>query len=228
MKQNVKAHKSYFSTDCKSEDDAQMVIDHAISDDVEDRDGDDIMLDAWDTENYLRNPVVCEAHNQGQPVIGKCIAIYKQGNQLRAKTQFAPTERGKMFYELYKGGFMSAFSVGFIPKSMEPKNNARGMHITGCELLEYSCVAVPSNPRATKEMDEETLEKSGAVMSKANLALLKQASELLSQVIQNAEGEKLDDEPGDDLEKGVKGDPQKADEPEPATLENMLLEALKD
>lgn len=222
MKENTKALKSYFSTDCKSENDEQMIIDHAISDNQEDRDGDDIMLEAWDTENYMRNPVVCEAHNQSQPVIGKCLTIYKQGDQLRAKTQFAPTERGKMFYQLYKDGFMSAFSVGFIPKSMEPKSNSRGMHITGCELLEYSCVTVPSNPRATKDLDEEEREKSGAVLNKSNMALLKQAGELISQVIKNAQGEQSDDEPEDDAD----ADPEKQHE-EPKNLKNLLLEALK-
>lgn len=176
----------------------------------EDRDGDDISLDGWDTENYMRNPVVLEAHDMCGLPIGKCIALYRQGNQLRAKTQFANTERGKLLYELYRDGFMSAFSVGFMPREYEPKG-ALGYHITACELLEYSCVAVPANPRALKAM-EEAEAKRGAVLSKSNLDKLEQAVSLLEDVIQSAENAESD--PEDDPE-------------EDGDLKSLLLRALQ-
>lgn len=188
MKKNMPIHKTFLSpaASIKSIDEENMIIDHAISDDAEDRDGDDIALDAWQTDNYMRNPVVLDAHDYTNPAIGKCIALYKEGNQLRAKTQFAPTERGKTYFELYKGGFMSAFSVGFIPFDVAPKGQ-RGCHVTSCELLEYSCVPVPANPRALKRFDAD--EKRGAVLNKANLDLLRQAADLINQVIRSADAE---------------------------------------
>ena len=222
--------KNYLATD-KAIDEEQRIIDHAISDDAEDRDGDDITLDAWQTDNYMRNPVVCEAHNSCEPAIGKCISLYKQGNQLRAKTQFAPTERGLMFFELYKGGYMNAFSVSFIPKAMEPKGSlGRGKHITECELLEYSCVVVPANPRATKGLEDEATDKTGAVLNKSNAEMIKQAvdqlklaTDLLAKVLQSAEPE---DDPA------AANDPPNPDNPtpkdeQPEDLNSMLLTALK-
>lgn len=173
-----------------------MVIDHAISDDGEDRDGDDITLDAWQTDNFMRNPVVLEAHNSVGVPVGKCIALYREGNQLRAKTQFAPTERGRMLYELYKDGFMSAFSVGFMATEYEPKGQ-RGYHFTACELLEYSCVAVPANPRALKVLDDAK-QKQGMVLGKSSLDKLRQAADLIGEVIQSAEDAPEDDPAGDE------------------------------
>lgn len=202
-------HKTYFTqpgslTIVKGDEIGErMIIDHAISDDAEDRDGDDISMDAWQTDNYLRNPIVLEGHNSALPAIGKCIELYKAGNQLRAKTEFAPTERGKMFYELYKGGFMGAFSVGFIADEYTPKGSGRGAHISKCELLEYSCVTVPANPRALKGVEYD--EKSGAVISKGNLDKLKQAQALLAEVVKSAEPEDDDETDEDDeTEKDLK------------------------
>lgn len=226
MAQPTLVQKNYTATDCKAIDEEQRIVDHAISDDAEDRDGDDIALDAWDTTNYLRNPVVCESHST-QPAIGKCIAIYTQGNQLRAKTQFAPTDRGKMYYELYKGGYMNAFSVSFIPSEMKPKSN-HGMHISKAELLEYSCVVIPANPRATKGLEDDPMEKSGAVLNKSNAEMikqameqLKQASELLDKVLQSAE-----DEPPADNPPNPKDNPAPKDD-QPEDVKSLLFEALK-
>lgn len=195
-------HKTYFAqpgslTIVKGDEIGErMIIDHAISDDAEDRDGDDIAMDAWQTDNYLRNPIVLEGHNSTLPAIGKCLELYKAGNQLRAKTEFAPTERGKMYYELYKGGFMGAFSVGFIADEYTPKGGGRGAHISKCELLEYSCVTVPANPRALKGLEYDA--KSGAVISKGNLDKLKQAQALINEVVKSAEPEEQDEPEGEE------------------------------
>lgn len=195
----------------KALEDEPMVIDHAISDDGEDRDGDDITLDAWQTDNFMRNPVVLEAHNQMGLPVGKCIALYREGNQLRAKTQFANTERGKLLYELYRDGFMFGFSVGFMPTEYEPKGQ-RGYHFTGCELLEYSCVTVPANPRALKALEEAEL-KRGAVLSKSNLDKLQQAMSLIGEVIQSAEQTE---------------EPENDPEPEEDDVKSLLYQAMLD
>jgi hypothetical protein len=51
---------------------------------------------------------------------------------------------------LYAGGFASALSVSFIPRTWQPARD-RGpgaMNISSAELLEVSCVVVPSDPDA--------------------------------------------------------------------------------
>lgn len=194
-----------------------MIIDHAISDDAEDRDGDVIPLDAWKTQNFLHNPVVLDAHDHMAPPVGKCLKLYTEAGQLRAETQFAPTERGKMYFELYKQGFMRGFSVGLIPLELEPRGE-KGHLIKSCELLEYSCVAVPANPRALKsaleKMQETALKKRGAVLSKSNLDKLRQMQQLLAEVLDTAETEPPDTEEPE-------GEPDNPD-----TLEHILLGAL--
>lgn len=141
-------------TKTKVLDEENMTLDHCISDDVEDRVGDDIDQKGWITNSYLQNPVVLDCHNYDRPPIGKCLKLYLQGNQTRAITQFAPTDEGKKYFQLYKSGFMSAFSVGFIPKEFEP-NKYGGYHMKKQELLEYSVVTVPCNPRAIKSYLKE-------------------------------------------------------------------------
>lgn len=130
-------------------DDKAMILDHCISDDTFDRVDDDINQDGWDFKNYMRNPVVLDGHDYSKNPVGKCLKLYKDGNCTRAITQFAPTAQGTEKFQLYKDGFLSAFSVGFIPKEYAP-NKAGGYHIEKQELLEYSCVTVPCNPNAVK------------------------------------------------------------------------------
>lgn len=201
----------------EGEDPESMIIDHAISDEAEDRDGDVILLDAWETANFLQNPVVLDAHSQEAPPIGRCIELYKDGSQLRAKTQFAPTERGKMYYELYKNGFMRAFSVGFVPMQTEARGD-KGYLIKSCELLEYSCVSVPANPRALKQalakLQEPEVEKRGAVINKSNMDKLRQMQQLLNEILESAERE-TEEDPEPEGEEDV-----------PETLENILLGGL--
>lgn len=132
-------------------DEEKMILDHCISDELEDRDGDIVLLNSWDFGNYLRNPIVLESHDAWKLPVGKCVELYVAGNQLRAKTQFAPTERGKELFALYKNGFMHAFSVQFIAKTYERNTSGQGgIIVQQAELLEYSCVTIPANPRALK------------------------------------------------------------------------------
>lgn len=149
-----------FNAQVKVLDETNMTIDHCISDSLPDRVGDDINQDGWDSKNFLANPVVLDCHDYSKPPIGKCLKLYRQGNQTRAITQFAPTDEGKKYFGLYKDGFMSAFSVGFIPNEYSP-NKTGGYHMDKQELLEYSCVSVPCNPRALKSfLNEKSIKES--------------------------------------------------------------------
>lgn len=106
---------------------------------------------AWKLDNYKRNPVVMWGHDYSRPPIGKATAIEEDDKGLLATTQFADTEEGNMTFELFKGGFLSAFSVGFAPRKwiMEPIDAERkGVVYQEAELLEYSAVGIPANPGA--------------------------------------------------------------------------------
>lgn len=111
-----------------------------------DRHEESIDQSGWVLDNYLKNPVVLYGHDYFDPPVAKTlnIGVDNQG-RLLFSMQWATADEYEFadtVYKLYKGGYMRAFSVGFIPLEME------GMTYTKMELLEISAVTVPSNPNA--------------------------------------------------------------------------------
>ena len=113
-----------------------------------DRSGEVVDIEGIDIKNYEKNPVVMWAHDYSLPPIGKTLSLTKEkiGKKMVLKTEmeFATgiSDLAREVYNLYKGGFMSAFSIGFIPLDEE------GNTYTKSELLEYSAVPIPANPNA--------------------------------------------------------------------------------
>lgn len=100
-----------------------------------------ILIDGWDTNNYMANPVVLWGHDHDQ-LIGVCTSLTVSDGKMIARGKFAPTEAGQEKRKLYELGFLRATSVGFIEKERQ------GNVITKAELLEFSFVSVPANPYA--------------------------------------------------------------------------------
>lgn len=195
------------------------------SDETEDRAGDVVSFDGWEIDNYTKNPVVLFNHDSARPV-GKAQAV--RLNRLDKRLEFdvyfpevkelssdgvQPSEHALFIdtiYNLYKGGFLSAVSVGFKGHKASPRPGTWGMNFESQELLELSLVSVPANPNAlvtAKSMGlhtevipmMDTREKSGARLSKTSRERLKKlASELLAF---------LDEDKPDEEEEGChKGD----------------------
>jgi len=145
---------------CKAtevDEDERTVI-AVISTGVIDRDMEVLSPKGVQTENFEKNPVVPWSHNTSEPPIGKALWIKKGTKRITAKVKFATTERANEVWELFKGGFLKAFSVGFMvlaghrPTPDDIKKNpiladARFI-IDKWELLEFSPVTVPANPEA--------------------------------------------------------------------------------
>lgn len=146
----------------KSVDEAERSVTAYVSTYEWDRAGERFAKGAWDLENFKKNPVVLIQHNNREFPIGKAVAITEDETGLLAKTVFhEETEEARTAFELFKKGYLHAFSVGFIPKTflMEPMGEAgkeKGLVFTGAELYEYSVVSVPMNPGAT--VNRETAE----------------------------------------------------------------------
>lgn len=106
-----------------------------------------------DLKNFRKNPVVLWAHTYDMPPIGKAIWIKNNKDGILSKVKFAPTAFADEIFELFKEGFLKAFSVGFLPRKWETpetkgdKKQPRRVY-TDWELLEYSAVPVPANPEA--------------------------------------------------------------------------------
>jgi len=130
----------------KKIDENKASLDGIFSSANEDRHG-DIVMQNFDLKAFKKNPVILNSHDHGDAteVIGKASGVKVKDGKLQGKITFAVNEnpKAKIIFDLYKGGFLNAFSVGFIPKEFDDKKN-----IIKSELLEVSAVSVPANADA--------------------------------------------------------------------------------
>jgi HK97 family phage prohead protease len=130
------------------------VVDFVASDETLDRYGEVLVASGWRLENYRKNPVVQNAHNYGDVLftIGRAVITEVRGGALYQRIEFATEVNpvARIAYGLYKGGFLNAVSVGFVPKRWVdggPKDGFRRKYIEQ-ELVEVSAVGIPANPNA--------------------------------------------------------------------------------
>ena len=119
----------------------------------------------WRLDAYRRNPVFQNSHNYGDILftLGKAVTTEVRAigerQALCQRIQFATEVNpiARIAYGLYKGGFLNAVSVGFIPLKWEDGTGERGAseressprrRYLEQELLEVSAVAIPANTDA--------------------------------------------------------------------------------
>jgi len=145
-------HKQY-DIEIKSVDDEKREIVAVGSQQKVDRDGDIVKVDGIDFSAYKKNPIVLWSHKHSDPPIGKTERVWKDGNKLMFKINYADAETysfADTIYKLTKGGYINAFSIGFAPdwKEAEPNEKSGGYNFNKTELLEISSVNVPANAGA--------------------------------------------------------------------------------
>lgn len=119
-----------------------------------DRDGDTIAVEGWQLDNFRANPVVLFGHDYRSLPVARAINTRVENGSLVSEARFATAEEypfADQVFRLYKGGFMRAVSVGFLPvewKQAQGQERPYGIDFLKQELLEFSCVVVPSNPNA--------------------------------------------------------------------------------
>jgi len=128
-----------------------------LSDGSVDRMGDRIAVNGWVLDAYRKNNVVLWAHDASSPPIGRCTNIRVVGNRLLGDVEFASADLypfAATIYELVRGGFIHAGSVGFVPLDCEWANDDDrpwGIDFKRQELLEFSIVPIPANANALVE-----------------------------------------------------------------------------
>lgn len=150
-------------------DEKARTIEHVITTDSPDRDGDIIAADGWDLEEFEQNPVVLFGHRHDEEPIARNIEIKAIENGLQAVTQFPPEgihKRADRLFELNKLGFIRSWSVGFLPIEAEPREDSKGIHFRKQRLLEYSNVPIPAN------MEAINLAVSKGLVTEKDLAIL--------------------------------------------------------
>jgi HK97 family phage prohead protease len=96
---------------------------------------------------YLENnPVILWAHDYSKPPVGRATGGEVKEDRIELDVEWAETEFGREVKYLFDNGFMSSFSIGFIPKQHKVVNGT--FHWTDWELLEVSAVPVPANAMA--------------------------------------------------------------------------------
>lgn len=136
----------------ESIDENNFTIDFIMTIEVEDRHGDMVDVDTIMTDEYMLNPVVLPSHDHNAKAVGKVIEITKEvidgKKSLVGKVKFAVEEYdlAKTYWNLYKGGFMNAVSIGFIPESGKEVDGVFILY--GSKILELSLVSIPANQLA--------------------------------------------------------------------------------
>jgi len=179
----------------KSLDEKERTIEFIGSTATVDRYGDSIVQTGWEIGNYVKNPVIPWGHNYKDPAVAMATEVGLRDGNLYFKAKFPSIEElctdpskpsewalfVDSIYNSYKGGYLRAFSVGFIPLEYEG-NWEDGYVFTKAELLEVSCVTVPANPEALVLAFKE-----GVLTDRQKGIMLKQADKLIKALTDNAE-----------------------------------------
>lgn len=129
-------------------DDGGRRVRFVFSDGGVDRDNDTISPDGWDLSSFVKNPVILFAHSHRDLPIGKAVSVGVEDGKLVGVVEFAAHAMAQTVYDLVKGGFLRATSVGFRPLEFAQNPDRNGVDFKRQELLETSIVPVPANPRA--------------------------------------------------------------------------------
>lgn len=125
-----------------------------FSDGAVDRAGDRIDPSGWDTNAFMKNPVILWSHNATIPPIGRARSAFVSGDKLLGDIEFAGADANpfaETIFRAVKDGFIKAVSVGFRPIEwafVSDKNRPSGIDFKKQELLEVSVCAVPCNAGA--------------------------------------------------------------------------------
>jgi HK97 family phage prohead protease len=209
----------------KNMNDEERSFDAVASNEDIDRDGDRIMAAGWDLDNFIKNPVIPWAHNYGEPPVARATQIGIKDGRLMFRPKFPTAEEypfADTIWKLYKGGYLKAFSVGFMPKRWEYVERGagkRGRDYMEQELWEISACTVPSNPNAL------VAAKSAGVISEEEEKILTQSHEATKDEAEPETLERgiLNREPSTDLLAQIERINKNLD-----TLGENLAELLKD
>lgn len=114
---------------------------------VEDRHGEIVSVEGWDTKGFKENPILLWAHQHDEIGIGQAKKFWTEGEGKKKKFMIEgfiheATERSRALKYLVKEGIIKTVSVGFRPIEMEGDTYVKQ------ELLEVSLVNVPANQQA--------------------------------------------------------------------------------
>ena len=121
------------------------------------RDNHTVAADAWQLDNFEKNPVFLWFHDDSQPPIGRMIDIGDVGGSLKGTVEYADRDLSPfadMIYRMVKARYINAVSTSWQPITWSfsrDKNRPGGVDFSKVDLLEVSQVPVPALPAALAE-----------------------------------------------------------------------------
>jgi len=111
---------------------------------------------------YMKNSVILACHQHRlsdgrSPVVGSAVKAWVEKKAFYIVVEFAKTDLGEEYWQLYSQNHQKAFSIGFrvIKSSYKMIDGKNVMVIEEIELIEISCVAVPANPDALSKSKQQ-------------------------------------------------------------------------
>lgn len=100
-------------------------------------------------DDYMKSPVVLAFHDD-ERIIARCLWLKFSDEGIIAKFQFRDSPLSNDIFSLYKEGFLTSWSIGFLPVSWnyEEEDGIEIIHITKWTLLEVSAVSIPMDANA--------------------------------------------------------------------------------
>jgi hypothetical protein len=112
-------HEVYEQLDAEGKADKQSDVYFGIASTAGlDRDEEVLIPRGVQTNDFMTNPVMLHIHDYRQVSVGKVLKLGVTDEEVGMAFMFAETDQGQELRSLYDGDFMSAFSVGFIPRSV--------------------------------------------------------------------------------------------------------------
>lgn len=208
-----------------------------------DRGDEMIATDAWELDNFKRNPIILFNHGMdtlGGTPVGKATEVRQtdEGLFLKVKMSNSQAPGIKMVRELVEERILKAFSVGFNPKQTDTVDidGKSVRRISKAELFEVSIVGVPMNQDSLFELSEKSLTTKSLHQLKGEILKAKKADaasrveELLSKAVSRkdvialvAKSAKVDMNELLDMLAGDKELPKKVEDLFPAAIKQADL-----
>lgn len=189
-----------------------------LTSEIIDRDGDVVVVNDMNIDNYKKNPVVFFEHDTRQHAIGKAYNIKKLKGKVTADVWLHELDEASQQVKRYlDAGVYNSGSIGFRVYGSNKRRvslNEQSPYetvneLTPTELYEFSVVKIPANPEAIRKAYQREVEakgkgllkdtdnimevKAGAVLSKQNKQNLIDAKEKIDKVLQSAENAKSEE-----------------------------------
>lgn len=117
---------------------------------VRDRIGEVIPPEAWELDNFMKNPIIFFNHDRDFP-IGKAVDVKVTDEGLKIKAQISRSKDPAIarIRDLISEGILSTFSVGFDDHDSAERESDGSITFKRAELLENSVVTIPMNQEST-------------------------------------------------------------------------------